>query len=289
MKCPVCYSESFKLRRSLRGYEYETCTTCGASHVEPFPSPEEALGWYRIDDYYKNEDKNVGYRDYFEQKEGLQKTFLFRNKFLYRKVGLDGKDILEIGSGPGFYPPTLDRFHPRAYLGLDLNPQAVAELTKRYPGRVGSIGDLKNGEKFDVIVFFDVLEHILDPNEFLNSVKKHLKNNGSVFFTTPSTSSWLAAVSGRRWVSYIVPQHVILYNRKSLVWLLKKHGFSAVKMGWDFQWITLRFLVEQVLRLFLPPGRAHALSRALKRIKWSLPVPNGMHLIVARADVRVER
>jgi 2-polyprenyl-3-methyl-5-hydroxy-6-metoxy-1,4-benzoquinol methylase len=271
----------------VRSFRYCTCLECGAVHVEPFPTEAQVREWYQIEDYYQNDDRNVGYQDYFTQKEALQRTYRERNEFFGRHYTVAGADVLEVGCGPGFYPSTLEPHGFRSYLGLDLNPHAVAQFDPRYSAREGSVEDLDASEVFDLVVLFDVLEHVLTPHSFMSALRSHVRTGGHVLLTTPLTSSWLARMSGPRWVSYIVPQHVILYDQRSLRFLLDEHGLALVACRSDRQWITLSFLVDHVLSLVLPRKAARALSRPLEKVNWRVRVPNGMLLVVAEAVERV--
>ena len=44
-------------------------------------------------------------------------------------------------------------------------------------------------KKFDIITAFDVIEHVLDPLNFLRKLKKKLKKNGIIFVYTPNIDS----------------------------------------------------------------------------------------------------
>jgi len=282
MTCPVCGSGRSRLRHRVRGYDYLSCGRCGATRVKPFPTSEEAARWYQIENYFKHEDKDAGYRNYLSLQVEIQKTFTRRNWLLRRHFDLSGKDVLEIGCGPGLYPATLRPFAIRSYLGLDLNPYAVDSLRQRgFEGFVGRVEELDAESRFDIAVFFDVFEHILDPNTFFAALVRMLRPGGLVFFTTPSTHSLLARVSGRRWVSYIAPQHVILHNETSLRWILDKYGFKILEMKWDRQWVDLPFLLDRLTDLFLGSRGASVFSKLFGGRGPGVSVANGMRIVVA--------
>jgi SAM-dependent methyltransferase len=287
MSCPVCGSSRSGFRHRVKGYAYLSCGRCGAVRVAPFPAPEEAARWYRIENYFAHEDKDVGYRDYLSRQADIQKTFAGRNRLLRRRVDLAGKDVLEIGCGPGFYPATLRPYAIRSYLGLDLNPLAVEALRRRgFKGFAGGVEELDEESHFDIAVFFDVFEHILNPNAFLAAVNRRLRPNGIIFFTTPSTGSLLARLSGRRWVSYIVPQHVVLYNEPSLRWILDRHGFEILDMKWDRQRANLPFLMDRLTDLFSGSRGTDAFSKLFSNRGLSISAANGMRIVIARRSGR---
>ena len=281
--CPICQSLALIVRHVIKGFTYFTCQTCGTTHIRPFPSPEEAIAWYKIDDYFKNRSKDVGYIDYFSQKNAIRKTFSQRNNFFSKFAPLRDKDVLEIGCGPGLYPLTLKEWGIRSYFGLDLNPYAIEALHERhFAGAVGSLGDLGIDQKFDIIAFFDVFEHIQNPHAFLDSIRRILRKEGYIYLTTPSTASLLARLSGKHWVSYIVPQHVFLYNRESLSGILKRHDFRLIKVSWDIQWITFSFLWDHIWDLWPRANKVLGSLPAMKDRRVLLPIPNGQMRVIAR-------
>lgn len=242
-----------------------------------FPGRDEARNWYLIDDYYANADRNVGYENYFHQKSGLLKTYRRRNRLVGKSILFGKKKILEIGCGPGFYPETLDPRLASGYTGLDINCGAIDVLRKKgFTGIAGEIDDLPENRRFDIVVMFDVLEHILEPNAFLSSLKKRMKPGGKVILSTPSTTSLLSRISGRKWVSYVIPQHVILYNPKSLKHLFGQNGFHAEIIKTDVQWADMAFIAKRIEQT-LPYGKAAAflLKKFSRIINVKLPVING--------------
>ncbi|RDU56152.1 hypothetical protein CQA49_01865 [Helicobacter sp. MIT 00-7814] len=50
--------------------------------------------------------------------------------------------------------------------------------------------NLKNLQtQFDIIVHFELIEHLLDPNAFMQSIRDNLSENGFCIFTTPNAAS----------------------------------------------------------------------------------------------------
>jgi hypothetical protein len=111
-----------------------------------------------------------------------------------------------------------------------------------------------------------------------------MQNNGHILFTTPSTRSFLSKISGAKWVSYIVPHHVLLYEPVVLKRLLNACGFDQVKIMADIQWVPLSFLNERLSKL---TGLLKGLTRYLKQQEQEghqvfIPVSNGQMLVHAR-------
>ena len=275
--CHVCGQSKFLLRHNLGKYKYLTCSHCSAAIISPFPTPEEANKWYTADDYYANSDRNLGYEDYRQLKDGLIKTHKKRNKTIKAENLFKDKQILEIGCALGYYPETLKPEFTQSYTGLDLNKTAIQTVRgKGYRGVVGDISVLPETAQYDIVIMFDVLEHILEPNIFLSLLKKRMKPKGKVILATPSTTSILARVAREKWVSYIVPQHVILYNPKALNYLFLRNGFEIKLLKTDFQWVKISFLAKRISNN-LPncKGLGVGINKLAKLSDFEVPVING--------------
>jgi methionine biosynthesis protein MetW len=101
-------------------------------------------------------------------------------------------EVLDVGCSEGY----LARMLPRNRVwGLDYNPDAVARA-KQYCVDA-SVVDLNSGvlgvpfgRKFDVIVFADVLEHLLSPDAVLAHAAQLLKPGGRVVVSLPNVALW---------------------------------------------------------------------------------------------------
>lgn len=274
--CRVCGQSLFKLKHNLGRYKYLTCRRCSATMISPFPTLKEANKWYSADDYYANPDRNAGYEDYSQLKGGLIKTYIKRNRTINAERLFKKKQILEIGCGLGYYPETLEPKFALNYTGLDLNKTAIKTIRgKGYKGVVGDISALPETAQYDIVIMFDVLEHILEPNIFLSLLKKRMRPKGKVILTTPSTTSLLARISGKKWVSYVA-QHVILYNPRALDYLFLNNGFKAELLKTDFQWVKISFLAKRISNN-LPncKGLGAGINELAKINDFKVPVING--------------
>ncbi len=103
-----------------------------------------------------------------------------------------GDNILEIGSGAGFLVEKLPSH--TTYVGLELNKKAIAEAQKR---GIDIRNELiqehiqKNFEKYDVVCAFQLLEHVSDAYEIIQSSIKALKPAGKLIIAVPNHDSFI--------------------------------------------------------------------------------------------------
>ncbi len=114
------------------------------------------------------------------------------SKFI-RMVG-SRRRVLEVGCATGYLSAYLSRQLGCEVVGIELNPQA-AELARQHCASV-IVGDVeKDAFKsltglFDVILFGDVLEHLVCPGAVLSLCKDYLAQNGCVLISIPNIAHY---------------------------------------------------------------------------------------------------
>lgn len=101
----------------------------------------------------------------------------------------NGTSILEIGSGlGGLYKLLQNDGFVGKYTGLELDPEAVRFANQHFNTRVFENNDLlsyRPGQLFDVILAFEVLEHLENPALALAKIKSLFKPGGVFCATSP--------------------------------------------------------------------------------------------------------
>jgi SAM-dependent methyltransferase len=134
--------------------------------------------------------------------------------------------LLDIGCGHGLL---LAEGRARGYdvLGLELSATAAqhARDALGLPVLELALEDFvaDPGERFDVMVLSDVLEHLDDPVGALDACSALLADRGVLCVVTPDPSSVVARIAGRRWWGYL-PAHRCLLPRRTLRELLEVRG-----------------------------------------------------------------
>ena len=140
-------------------------------------------------------------------------------------------EILEIGSGTGSLLQRLiaDGYRAR---GVEINPELVAE-SRRWHGELPL--QLVEGvtlpfadRSFDVVLSFDVFEHIPDSDAHVEEVRRVLKAGGWYLLQTPS--KWSNTLFETiRWRSFTRwrADHCSLHSYGQLDRRFKRHGFET--------------------------------------------------------------
>jgi SAM-dependent methyltransferase len=93
---------------------------------------------------------------------------------------------------------------------------------------INDLNDLE-GEKFDWIFMIEVLEHLLNPQEELAEIRRHLSPGGKLMITTPNARGWRARIDGFKWREAQNPTHINLFTALTLKNCLTNAGYSNAK------------------------------------------------------------
>jgi SAM-dependent methyltransferase len=149
---------------------------------------------------------------------------MFVNPFYFARLGLraalrdlahhvDGK-LLDVGCGTRPYESL---FNTSEYTGLELDTphnRSVAKADVYYDGTQFPFED----HPFDTVLCNQVLEHVFEPEEFLQEIARVLKENGQLLLTVPFV-----------WDEHEQPRDFARYSSFGLAALLKRNGFEVVE------------------------------------------------------------
>lgn len=136
--------------------------------------------------------------------------------------------VLEAGCGEG-YGADLIAGTARQVIGLDYDDTAVAHVRARYPRvdmRQGNLADLPLADSsVDVVVNFQVIEHLWDQSQFVRECFRVLRTGGLLLMSTPNRITFSP---GRD--TPINPFHTRELNAAEMTELLVDEGFVMESM-----------------------------------------------------------
>jgi SAM-dependent methyltransferase len=168
-----------------------------------------------------------------------------------------GAEILEIGTGTG---GMLFGLRERGYRvqGVEVSQELIAE-SKRWFGElpIASVSGTPlpfADASFDIVLSFDVFEHIPDTDAHLEEVRRVLRPGGLYLLQTPN--KWLnVAFETIRWRSFTKfrEDHCSLHTAAQLRRRLAAHGFAAALLDVA---VVNEFFKQKVRRHLGPLGVA---------------------------------
>ncbi len=168
---------------------------------------------------------------------------------------LMGRRALDVGCGAGLLAEPLARLGAEV-TGLDAAPENVAAAAAHAAGqrlridyRAGGIEALGAGERFDLVVSLEVIEHVADPAGFVAGLAGALADGGLLILSTPNRT----ALS--RLALIIVGEGLGLVPRGTHDWhrFLTPEDMTALVEGQGLR-------VTDVTGLSLSPSRGFMLS-----------------------------
>lgn len=90
-----------------------------------------------------------------------------------------------------------------------------------------TIAALERLPQFDVIVMWQVMEHLPDPWTMIAAAAKRLRPGGVLILDTPNPDSFQFRVLGHRWAHLDAPRHVVLIPADMLAEQAAEHGLQA--------------------------------------------------------------
>jgi len=111
--------------------------------------------------------------------------------FISRERGRDCLDILDVGCGRGKIALTLaKRGHHILGIDIDVSNIRLASQRNKYSNAVFQVLDAhatdRLGQKFDVIICSEALEHVDDPEGICNKIARVIRPGGILIITVPN-------------------------------------------------------------------------------------------------------
>ena len=152
--------------------------------------------------------------------------------------------ILEIGSGNGFFIEECKKSNINI-TGSEADEEQYNLLTKNFSNIIKIALPIKNfnnklSNKFDVVVFNDVFEHLENLDLILIQLKSILKINGQIVINLPSSDGLIYKFSNilnkigftnfydRLWQKNLASPHLSYFNNSNLKMLFNKHGYNLI-------------------------------------------------------------
>ena len=150
------------------------------------------------------------------------------------------KYIIDLGCGNGYLVNYLIAQGYNAY-GTDASEKWIIIANKTNPGRF-FVQDLSSDQlpeplqniAFDTVISTEVIEHLYDPEKFMDFCRNILKPGGEIIVTTPYHGYLKNLVLSvfNKWDQHMTPfwlgGHIKLWSRKTLSKLLTDKGFSVI-------------------------------------------------------------
>lgn len=280
--CPICGKESFNVvgkpktnaltsKLVKKDYSIVQCTACTAYFVNPqieFTFEE----WKTLyeNDYFGNQT------DWLIRKR--EKELNERFSRLNQKSKNDIGTFLDVGCGEGKTLVKAQTFGWEAW-GVDVVDNRSKEAKhEKIRFIIGTLVNAKlPNDYFDCIYCDSVLEHVLNPVEYLKEIHRILKKDGVVYIGVPNEESFFNDIKklifcflrnkqiAAQLKPFDSPYHIVGFTKKSLTYTITENKFKILEFrnfGRKFEflgfkpsargfWISLVLLPVEFIGKFL--------------------------------------
>ncbi|OGV41903.1 MAG: hypothetical protein A2X46_17780 [Lentisphaerae bacterium GWF2_57_35] len=230
--CCICDGRDFEALSTRDRYglymPVVICRQCGLIQTNPRMTQESYSEFYNAEylQLYMGEEIP---RPYFfaSQLEKGRRIFAYLSTQPLSKP-LATMSVLEVGCGAG---GILHYFKQQgcSVQGIDLGAENVAFGRERYGLNLsrGTIADVRWDVPPDLIIYSHVLEHVLQPNNELQQVRRILPDDGVLYVELPGVKD-VRKSCDREFLRYLQNAHTYHFTLTSLKNLLQRNGFELI-------------------------------------------------------------
>jgi len=227
--CPACESSNAEPLYEKYAMQHKRCRGCGTQFVNPRPTAEMLGAFYAQSANYRYwaryvfpQSREARRKRIFEPRAAIVERFV-------REGGHAGGTLVEVGAAHGVFCEEVRKLGLFSRIvALEPTPDLANECrglgfeTIEAPFEKTSLAD-----QADMVVSFEVIEHLFDPAAFLRWCRDALKPGGLLLLTCPNIAGLETMLLGRE-SSSVDHEHLNLFTLDSLVQLAERCGFVAV-------------------------------------------------------------
>lgn len=231
VSCPACAADDSTAAFEKYGFSFRSCKACRTIYMSPRPSPAVMADYYANSENYAYFAKYIFPASEESRREKMHKPRLERILDYCTRYNVPRGTLLEVGPGFGTFAEVATRSNSfKRVVGIEPTPEMAAAcrargvevIEKRIENAAGDV------DKADVVVSFEVVEHLFDPSIFLKQCGDLLPSGGLLVLTCPNGLGFDVAVLGAGSLA-VDAEHVNLFNPESLKRLVEHCGFTVLE------------------------------------------------------------
>lgn len=215
-------------------FQIVKCNKDNLVRSNPILDPKILANLYRKSQFY-----------YEKEVPNLIKTYLKALNPILKNLPKNA-NILEIGCGNGFLLKALKDLGFKNVYGLEPSKDAVSKAHQTIKQHI-KIHTLRKGlykkGSFDLICFFQVLDHVVNPNEFLKICFDLLSPSGYILSFNHNIDS-LSSKLLKDKSPIIDIEHTYLYSSDTLKLLFQKNKFTPLKIYCPANFVSIGHLIR---------------------------------------------
>jgi cyclopropane fatty-acyl-phospholipid synthase-like methyltransferase len=206
------------LRKQLPELKLRRCRRCGCLWADDARQDQATLvaAYERVSEsYFESTENDPRYLKFYRSLEELLKQHV------------PGRTILDVGCGDGTFLSTLSNDWSRRGVEPSASGARLAR-ERRLDVACGTLDTVTEPYEVDLISALDVIEHVVDPHSFIDSLKRHLRKGGAVLLLTGDANAYPARIARAQWSYLRWCGHISVFSQSGLRRLLESHGFEVL-------------------------------------------------------------
>jgi len=240
----ICQHEKTEIALETSGHKLYRCLFCGIIFSRA-TEPAKGTPVEIYNDYYKPETASR----FGLVLETLVKAFRFWRAQKIASLNPSARSVLDVGSGRGWTLFFLKKyFNYETAVGTQLAVNAYRFSKEKLKLEIYNqdLLEISFEKKFDIVSSLHVLEHVNEPERYLEKIREILNQRGWLFIEVPNYQAWSRRLVKRRWLALDLKHHLFFFTPASLSALLEKYGFQIKKIR-TFSWEYSAFTSTQSL------------------------------------------
>ncbi len=266
--CYLCGEEQQVLLHEKPPFKIVQCPKCDLVYTTPRCSGDELREMYQTDYWQSESAKDFGYTDYLADEADYLKTFRMRSQVITERFEKPGK-LLEVGSAAGYFLKVM-KDQGWDVTGVEISEHVTKQARERFeldPIHVGTLEEVQpelDAGGYDVVCFWDVIEHLVDPAADLKRAHALLKDDGLLLIETQNVASRFAKLLGAKWHHFKYLEHLYHFSPKTVAKMLDDCGYEVIRNTGRYggKHVSYGFIRERTARI-------HSLMpKLLFPLKW---------------------
>jgi len=226
--CPLCNSNNIHLIKNWTNQEIQSnydlyqlqVNDILATNTPEYKCMDCALIFFDAEQGTEVFYQRLSSKDWYYPSD--KEEFNITSKFI-----TDQDTVLEIGAGIGQY---VKYIQPKYYQGLEFNSSAVEQAQNNNINVINE--DLtEHTGLYSVVIAHQVIEHVKDPNNFIQLCLVRLQQNGRLILSMPSEDGWLSLLPN--WCLNQPPHHLTKWCEQTLTKIAEIYNLELVKLIYD--------------------------------------------------------
>ena len=233
ISCVACGFNNVSKQFSKNGFEYSLCNNCKTLYQTPRPSLAAFESFYR-----DSESSKYWAEVFFPSIAEARREKIFRPRVeklnsICNDLGLKVNRLIDVGAGYGIFLDEWRSVNPNTEL-LAIEPSIILaeECRNKKIKVVESI--VENVQDFngyaDLVVCFEVLEHVVNPLQFINALKNLVRPGGYVFISTLCIDGFDLQLLWDKSSQISPPHHINFLSSMGFIKLFERAGLSDTQL-----------------------------------------------------------